>query len=315
MGILNTGPVSLQQIAMVFGGNIPYSLSEYYRGGGFVTNAPINSGIPTSGAISLGNFYNASGRVPVSVVILSNTSNYDAYTNRSGAYIAGVSDLTYTINSGVVISSSSTSSNAFTVSSSFLSTDTVSIVNNGTITGAGGAGGAGGIGNSQAPQPGSPGGAGGTGLYTERAVSVTNNGTIAGGGGGGGGGGASYYSGKEDDAKGGAGGGGGAGTVAGGGGAGGPAYGQELNQPGTAGTAGTSTTGGVTGRPGGGTGGNRAGFGGTGGNLGNAGGAGAAGNTNSTNRAGGAGGAAGYYIVGNSNVTWVANGTKLGQAG
>jgi len=314
MPLPSSGPLSFSDLQSQFGGTNPISLSEYYRGGGFVTNTAVNNTIPTSGVIALANFYNTYGRVPISVTISSSSNNYDAYANRTGGYVAGVSDLTYTINADVVIGSANTSSNSFTVSSSFLSTDTVSLINNGTIRGAGGAGGAGGIGNSQGPQPGSPGGAGGTALSVARAVSITNNGTIAGGGGGGGGGGASYYSGKEDDAKGGAGGGGGAGTVAGAGGAGGPAFGQELNQPGTAGSSGTATTGGGSGIPGGGTGGNRAGFGGSGGSQGAAGGAGAAGNS-TNNQPGGAGGAAGFYIVGNSNVTWVVNGTRLGQVG
>ena len=315
MPLPSSGPLSFSDLQSQFGGSNPISFSEYYRGAGFVTNTGVNNSIPTSGVIALNNFYDTYGRVPISVSIASSTSNYNAYANRGGAYIPGVSDLTYTINSGVVVSSVNTSSTAFIVNTSFLATDTVAIINNGTITGAGGGGGAGGIGNSQAPQPGSPGGGGGPALLAQRAVSVTNNGTIAGGGGGGGGGGASYYSGKEDDAKGGAGGGGGAGTVAGAGGAGGPAFGQELNQPGTAGSGGTATTGGTTGIPGGGTGGNRSGFGGSGGSLGVAGASGQPGNTNSANAPGGAGGAAGFYIVGNTNVTWVANGTRLGQVG
>lgn len=314
MPLPSSGPLSFSDLQSQFGGTNPISLSEYYRGGSFVTNTAVNNTIPTAGTITLNNFYNTYGRVPVSITIAASSNNYDAYANRGGTYIPGVSDLTYTINAGVVIGSANTSSNAFTVSSSFLSTDTVSLVNQGTITGAGGAGGAGGTGASQGPYPGNPGGAGGTALSVQRAVSVTNNGTIAGGGGGGGGGGASYYSGKEDDAKGGAGGGGGAGTVAGGGGAGGNAFGQEVNQLGSAGSAGTATTGGTTGVPGGGTGGNRAGFGGSGGSLGVAGGAGAAGNS-TNNQPGGAGGAAGFYIVGNSNITWVVNGTRLGQVG
>lgn len=42
-----------------FGGTNPISLNEYYRGGGLVPDIPANSAVPTSGAISLSNFYGA----------------------------------------------------------------------------------------------------------------------------------------------------------------------------------------------------------------------------------------------------------------
>ena len=100
-----------------------------------------------------------------------------------------------------------------------------------------------------------------------------------------------YYSGG--------GGGGAAGIVAGTGGNHGSG---GTSGDGASGSAGTSTAGGA-----GGLGGNGAnGTGGTGGGLGLAGAAGA--DTNA-----GAGGAAGYYITGNTNVTWTATGTLAGQ--
>lgn len=40
-----------------FGGSNPISLSEFYRGGGAVPNTGTNSRIPTSGAISMGDFF------------------------------------------------------------------------------------------------------------------------------------------------------------------------------------------------------------------------------------------------------------------
>ena len=97
---------------------------------------------------------------------------------------------------------------------------------------------------------------------------------------------------------GGGGGGGGAGIVAGAAAAGGTGS----SGAGATSSAGTSTAGGA-----GGLGGDAAhGTGGTGGALGTAGSAGA--DTNA-----GAGGAAGYYITGNTNVTWTATGTLAGQ--
>ena len=132
-------------------------------------------------------------------------------------------------------------------------------------------------------------------------------------------------------------------SFSGGGGGGGAGYRTLTNQTysgsvtyaigaagsgGTSGTSGTSTggTGGTTtwdttNTATGGTGGvttattSTAGTGGAGTSTGGTGGgwgaSGAAGN-NSSQASGGAGGSAGNYVVGNSNVTWLVNGTRLG---
>lgn len=60
MPIKVSGPLTIKDIADEFGGAEPHSLSEYYRGGTRVPNANINSNVPTSGAISVGDFYGAS---------------------------------------------------------------------------------------------------------------------------------------------------------------------------------------------------------------------------------------------------------------
>jgi hypothetical protein len=54
MALQSSGAITLLQIAGEFGGSKPHSLSEYYRGGLTTSN---NTGVPTSGAISLSNFY------------------------------------------------------------------------------------------------------------------------------------------------------------------------------------------------------------------------------------------------------------------
>jgi hypothetical protein len=109
---------------------------------------------------------------------------------------------------------------------------------------------------------------------------------------GGGGKGTTYYY------YGGGGGGGAGGVVAGSAAAGG----SGSSGSGATSSAGTSSAGGAPGAGGAGA----PGTGGTGGGLGVAGTAGA--DTNA-----GAGGAAGYYITGNTNVTWTATGTLAGQ--
>lgn len=53
------GQISLNDIHTEFGGGTPVVLSNYYRGGGLVPNTAANSNIPTSGQISLSNFYSS----------------------------------------------------------------------------------------------------------------------------------------------------------------------------------------------------------------------------------------------------------------
>jgi hypothetical protein len=59
MAIKTTGPISIIDVVNEFGGTVPHSLSEYYRGGDRVPNASINNNVPTSGPISVSNFYGA----------------------------------------------------------------------------------------------------------------------------------------------------------------------------------------------------------------------------------------------------------------
>ena len=310
-------------IATEFGGSVPHSLSEYYRGGGLVPNTPTNSAIPTSGTISIGNFYGSANRVAVNLTIAGNTYNYDVFTNRGPTYSPGSSDITVTVNPGVTVGSTSVPAYAMLVPSSFSPGDTVTIVNNGVIQGMGGAGGVGGPATSpnSTENPalkGSPGSGGGNALYVNRPTVVTNNGTIAGGGGGGGGGnGVAGVNPKFFNSnRGGSGGGGGAGFNGGAGGAGGPASGGPEALPGITGSAGTSPAGGAGG-PGRPIIGGNAGAGGTGGGRGAAGSGGGVSNSPnpaniSRNSSPASGGGAGNYLVGNPFVTWPAFGTRQG---
>lgn len=64
MTLPSSGPLSLADIQAEFGGSNPISLSEYYAGGAYVpagttgTNGPV----PTSGTISISNFYGTSNQ-------------------------------------------------------------------------------------------------------------------------------------------------------------------------------------------------------------------------------------------------------------
>jgi len=314
--------ISMTTIATEFGGTVPHSLSEYYRGGGLVPNTPGNSAIPTSGQIAMGNFYGSANRVAIALTIAANTDNYDVYTNRGPTYVAGTSDITVTVNPGITVGSTTIPAYAMLVPNAFNPADTVTIINNGVIQGMGGGGGTGGVGRfvpSGSSFAGAPGGAGGSALYVNRPVTVTNNGTLAGGGGGGGGGGgAGYAGGKVQSASSGSGGGGGAGRSGGTAGSGGAAT-PGGGVAGNTGSAGTSPAGGAGGPQRNNPPANaRGGAGGTGGGRGAAGIAGSAGGVNpspgtGTNaQPGGPGGAAGNYIVGNPFVTYPATGTRQG---
>ena len=187
MPIPASGTISMNTLATEFGGTVPHSLNEYYRGGGLVPNSPSNTSVPTSGQIALNNFYGTQNRVSISIPISAPAYNYDVYTNRSPAYVAGSSDITVTVAAPATVGSTSTGTYSLLVPSAFNPADTVTIVNNGVIQGMGGGGGAGG----PPTGPSGNGGAGATGgnaIYVNRPTTITNNSVIAGGGGGGGGG-------------------------------------------------------------------------------------------------------------------------------
>ena len=212
----------------------------------------------SSGQISVSDFYGKEDRIAASVTISANTRDYVLNPSAIPGYIAGIMNITFVINSGVVMGASNTSTAGLTVTG-FSATDSISIINNGYIVGAGGNGGYNGGGAG-----------GGVALVVQSSISVTNNGTIGGGGGGGGGAaGYTYTGGYPPSTK-------YASPVAGGGGAGDVA-GNSASL--TAGGGGAST-GGALGSPGG-----------------------------SSSWGGGVGGSA---TSGNSLITWITAGTRLG---
>jgi hypothetical protein len=293
-------PLSINTIATEFGGTVPHSLNEYYRGGGRVPNIPANSAIPTSGTIAISNFYGSTARSTVTLTISANSYNYNVFTNASAspAYVAGITDVVVNVNSGILVGSTATGTYAMSVPNGFNASDTVRINNSGLIYGCGGGGGTGGLTGAA----GSAGGAGGNALFIGRATSINNLSTVAGAGGGGGGGSNVVINtprpprtgGPFNTFYGGGGGGGGQGYNGG-------ALGAAGSPGGTAGTAGTPTAVGTGGA------GAQSNPGGNGGGLGSPGVAGAAGSYGA-----GAGGVTGSYVVGNPLVTWIANGTRLG---
>lgn len=87
MALPSSPPISLNDIKTEFGATGTRSLTEFYRGGAFVPNTSANSGVPTSGAISLLDFLGASASP---VIQLSNGSASGATSNISGSAWANV---------------------------------------------------------------------------------------------------------------------------------------------------------------------------------------------------------------------------------
>ena len=125
-----------------------------------------------SGAITMNNGYGKSNRTAVSYTYSTNTTNASLNIAALGGYVAGATDVTITVNSGIYVYSTSTGTPGLTLSGGATG-DIVTLVNNGFIIGMGGAGGS---------------NAGGTALQLGFNTTVNNtNGSayIAGGGGGG----------------------------------------------------------------------------------------------------------------------------------
>lgn len=254
-------------------------------------------GVP-SGAISMSNGYGKANQF--SFTISANQTNADLRTLAVNAGWNQSSTLVVTVNSGVYISSNSTSTPALTIAGSF--PGGVHLVNNGTIVGMGGAGGNGSFFTPFTPIS-TAGAAGGLALSVSTGVTITNYGTIAGGGGGGGGGNGARTGISGSYAYYGGGGGGGgrssaAANSAGGTGATGDPGG--AGSPGQNGGIGTVSSNGA----GGASGGSIAAAGGSGGAWGAAGG--------NSSKTGGAGGAA---VTGNGWISWAATGTRYGAIG
>jgi len=298
MAIQSSGTITIQDIVDEFGGTTPHSLSEYYRNGSFVPGN--NTGVPTSGLISISDFY---GGVNEIVIQTGNATNLNLASVFGSGWTSTVPKRLI-IPSGITVGGTNT--HAILAPAGMAGTLVMDITGN--VHGYGGA---------------SNGGTGGNAIHLLSTSGVTINlnsgGNILAGGGGGGQGGQGGQGGTggnggqggtgllngRDQFAGGSGGSGGAGGAGGQGGAGG--VGQGYNQSagsGSAGAAGASGNAGSGGSPGagsggyaGGTGGNggqggqggQGGHGGAGGSFGNSGSAGTGGSQGSGGSGGGTG--------------------------
>lgn len=215
------------------------------------------------------------------------SSYQENYNLRTKAVLAGWNEVdpliaSVTVNSGVVVGAASTGAYAFDTGAPFPPGSLLSLTIAGSIEGKGGAAGA----------------AGGPALRAQHAITINNTGTI-GGGGGGGGNGESLAVWQF---------------------AGDPPVCSSLGYTAAGGAGGNGAGSGVAAAPGGAGGGYAAdsgttGAGGAGGALGSPGSAGSYGAHFGCYPGGspGAEGAAGSAVVGNSYITWVATGTRLGS--
>ena len=69
MTLPNSGSLALSQIQSEFGGSNPISLNEYYRGGANVPAHGNTTGIPSSGTISINQFYGKSNAAPIDTTV------------------------------------------------------------------------------------------------------------------------------------------------------------------------------------------------------------------------------------------------------
>ena len=92
MTLPSSGPLSIEDIANEFGGTAPHSLSEYYRGGDFVPDSSLTQSIPTSGSISVSDFYDTTNYTTLEILgqvnwlqdSTSNTSSSQSVTIPEG---------------------------------------------------------------------------------------------------------------------------------------------------------------------------------------------------------------------------------------
>ena len=307
MGVKSSGEISFTtDIVGEYGGAAPHSASEYKRGSEVPDITPNNAVPTTNSDISFSDFYGTTDRVAIALSISGEQTGYNIYSNKTSGYVAHATDITLTIGSNAIVGGTSITGYALDTGTGWQTSDTITIVNNGTIIGAGGNGGDGGDSNyntATGTTPGTAGQNGGHGFRAQHAVTFTNNGAVYGGGGGGGGQGGSWSTFSDGKfanpyARGGHGGGGGAGFATSSGGAGGDATDTTNSLTDSAETDGTNGANGQQTDHG-----NSTGFDGGGPGEDGLGGNGQKSSTsNSLTEATGAGGTRGFYLVGQANV-------------
>lgn len=174
-----TGTISLNDVNVELGlsGTTTISMNQ--------ANVRTLAGVGGSGTIiSMNDLRGKSNRVAISYTFSSNTANASLNISAISGYVAGKSDITVTINSGVYLYATSTANAGLTLTGGTTG-DTLTIVNNGYIMGMGGD-----APDGSSSYPALPGTPGGTALSIPISATINNTNASAyiGGGGGSGGG-------------------------------------------------------------------------------------------------------------------------------
>jgi hypothetical protein len=86
MAVTGSAPISITDLVTEFGGSAPHSLTEYYRGGSLVPDTAANASVPTSGAISLTQFY---GAVYLKLTLANGSDNWANFVVNGTTYSRG----------------------------------------------------------------------------------------------------------------------------------------------------------------------------------------------------------------------------------
>ena len=95
MALPSSGPLSLNDIQGEFGGTNPIGMNEYYAGGGLVPSGTTGTfgAVPSSGALSIQNFYGTSNFVPIYIEEVFqtwlHTGNSSTQTITNGVNLSG----------------------------------------------------------------------------------------------------------------------------------------------------------------------------------------------------------------------------------
>lgn len=136
MALPSSGPLTLANIQTEFGGSNPIGLNEYYAGGAYVTAGTSGTygAVPSSGAISIRNFYGTSSATVLTVN--STITNYNIFTS-AGSPTTAVNVILNITSSGVIGGVGTTA----LLVGQFPTGSTITINNSGIIRGFGGAAG------------------------------------------------------------------------------------------------------------------------------------------------------------------------------
>jgi hypothetical protein len=131
-----SGAISLNDLQNEFGGSNPIAITEYYRvPNGLVPDIPANSSVPTSGQISLSNFYNttAADLIPNAVDWSNIAASDDGSGDGFSIYAENTNQTISGINAPITLRISVPSFEVNYTGSSGSCTESLDIIKNGSV--------------------------------------------------------------------------------------------------------------------------------------------------------------------------------------